>query len=508
MRLVPAAAAVALGLLALASAAPAAQGDVARGKASWDRYCANCHGPLAAGDGVAALRMLPRPRAFRDNPVFKLRRTPSGELPLAEDLFRTITAGIPGTAMPGWAHLPEQERWDQVAWIETTAAEFSDPAWLQGRVEMPDLGAVPPPAGPDLVARGREVYAAADCRKCHGDRGRGNGPSWADQVDDAHVPSDPADLTRPDRFRGGARIADVFRTLSTGMDGSAMASFADTICVADRQALAAYVVSLSEDAAPAQVLVAGHEAGFDPADEAAWAGVNTAVLPLAPQLARAPRLLWPSVDRVLVQAVHDGRQIHLRVRWHDREHSAGAEETGAYPDFDSAVHRGTPHADRLAIQFQDGRPDPRRLPSFLLGEAGRAVAVWTASALRPDPVEAEARGAAAIVPVPGGALRGRMAWDDGCWTLVASRGLASGRRDGATFAVGDWSKVGFSVWDGARGEAGTRHSVSSWTSLYVAPKASRLAAVLPLGRAAVGLFLMLAIGAIVRRWQDVHRPGA
>lgn len=449
--------------------------------------------------------MHPRPRAFRDNPAYKLRSSGTGELPLDDDLLRSITRGLPGSAMPGWPGLTDTDRRDLAAWLTTTTAEFTDPLYTPGRVPLPELATPMPPATADLLARGAQVYAEADCRKCHGDAGRGDGPSWMDQRDDAGLPTDPADLTRPDRFRGGATAADVFRALSTGLDGSPMASFADTVSVEDRQALAHHVLSLADPTPSGPLVVAPFVDTFDPADEAAWAAIPAVAVPLGPQLVRAPRLLWPSVDRVHVQAAHTGEHIHLRLRWHDREASTGTDRTSRYPDFDTTAHRDTPHPDRVAVQFQRGRAEPSRLPPFLLGDAGRPVDVWTATAAAPDPIEAEARGGAAIVPKATSTTAGAMTWQDGRWTLVVSRSLATDRaRRDAQLEPGSYAPLGLSVWNGSRGEVGTRRSTSSWLSLYLAPPPARLAAAAPIGRALVALLLMLAIGRLARRWQDAQ----
>jgi len=469
----------------------------------WAEHCAWCHGADGAADAPYADRMYPRPRAFRDNPAYKRRSTATGELPLTDDVCRSIRDGLPGSAMPGWQRLSQPERRSLAVWLETTTEEFADPLYAPGRVALPELTGPLPPATPELLARGAEVYVEADCRKCHGDTGRGDGPSWMDQFDDAGLPSDPADLTRPDRYRSGPGAEDVFRALSTGLDGSPMASFADTVTVEDRQALARHVLSLADDAEPGELVVAVHAPGFDPADEAGWADVPSTAIALGPQLVRAPRLLWPSVDRVTAQAAHDGATLHLRLRWHDREASTGIDEAGDYPDFDTRVYRGTPHPDRIAVQLQPGRAEPARLPPLLLGDAGRPVDVWTSTAIAPAPIEAEARGGAAISPKTSSATSGSMTWADGRWTLLVSRSLTTDRtRRDAQLEAGDYHPLGLSVWDGSRGEVGTRRSTSSWLSLYLAPPPSRLAAVAPVGRALVVLLLMLAIGTMVDRWQD------
>ncbi|MCC7386542.1 MAG: cytochrome c [Deltaproteobacteria bacterium] len=74
-----------------------------KGKAVFTTNCAACHGETGAGDGPAGLVLNPRPRNFAKDP-FKQGTKP-------EQVFKTITEGVPGTVMVGWPQLPEEDRW-------------------------------------------------------------------------------------------------------------------------------------------------------------------------------------------------------------------------------------------------------------------------------------------------------------------------------------------------------------------------------------------------------------
>ncbi|MBI1726685.1 MAG: c-type cytochrome [Candidatus Rokubacteria bacterium] len=89
-----------------------------RGKAIYVKRCLLCHGEKGDGQGPVAPYLDPRPRDFVTG-SFKLRTTQSGEPPTDEDLFRVVTRGVPGTAMPGWTTLSEQERRLVIAYIKT-----------------------------------------------------------------------------------------------------------------------------------------------------------------------------------------------------------------------------------------------------------------------------------------------------------------------------------------------------------------------------------------------------
>jgi mono/diheme cytochrome c family protein len=101
------------------------------GKLIYFRRCSFCHGLLGDGNGPASDFLDPRPRDFTLG-TFKFRSTQSGELPLDADLFRTVSRGLPGTAMQAFDKdlikngLSEAQRWAVIAYVKTFAIEFED----------------------------------------------------------------------------------------------------------------------------------------------------------------------------------------------------------------------------------------------------------------------------------------------------------------------------------------------------------------------------------------------
>ena len=83
------------------TAGAASPQDLEAGKQVYTRKCAQCHGDDGQGTGPAANEVFPRPRDFTRG-IYKIRSTPSGTVPTDDDLFRSITNGLPGTSMPGW----------------------------------------------------------------------------------------------------------------------------------------------------------------------------------------------------------------------------------------------------------------------------------------------------------------------------------------------------------------------------------------------------------------------
>ncbi len=130
--------------------------DVAAGKALYEDNCTQCHGAQGDGRGEMADLLDPRPRDFR-RAIYKIRRTPQGELPTDEDLFRIIGDGMSGTSMPVWRGLlSEVEIWQLVDYLKTFSEDFADyPAeeqfLLEGKIDLT----------PESIARGAEIYEKA-----------------------------------------------------------------------------------------------------------------------------------------------------------------------------------------------------------------------------------------------------------------------------------------------------------------------------------------------------------
>jgi cytochrome c oxidase cbb3-type subunit 2 len=212
--------------------------QVTRGKAVYERRCVGCHGVKGDGNGPAATFLDPRPRNFTLG-SFKFRTTPSGSLPTDGDLYRTLSRGVRWTAMPTWHELPEKDRVAVIAFIKTFSSR-----WKEEKPEPPVVIGDPPKATPELLARGKQLYTQAKCFQCHGEGGKGDGPSANELVDDLKFRIRPADFTKG-QFKGGGDVRDIYRAMTTGLDGTPMPSFADSMKDDERWAISYYVLSFS-----------------------------------------------------------------------------------------------------------------------------------------------------------------------------------------------------------------------------------------------------------------------
>ncbi len=202
--------------------------------------CFPCHGAEGKGDGPVAQRQGLHPRDFTRG-LFKLKSSAPGEMPFDEDLYRTIAVGIPLGGMPRNPNLEPRDRWALVAYLKSLAAPH-----FQTKPPGRPWSAPAPPQPPD-PERGKTMFrVAVACAACHGVGGKGDGPAAPELRDVWERPSPPPDLTRGELgLKAGSRLEDVYRTLTLGMAGTPMPSFA-SLPEKDRWDLAAYVRSLFE----------------------------------------------------------------------------------------------------------------------------------------------------------------------------------------------------------------------------------------------------------------------
>lgn len=141
--------------------------------------------------------------------------------------------------MPTWHEVGEKERLAVVTYLKTLSRR-----WKEDATEAPLVIPPAPRATPQLLVEGKALYERAKCAECHGETGKGDGPSAGTLKDDFERPIQPADFTRGE-LKAGATVADVYRTMTTGLDGTPMPSFADAMTDAERWAISYYVLSLS-----------------------------------------------------------------------------------------------------------------------------------------------------------------------------------------------------------------------------------------------------------------------
>jgi high-affinity iron transporter len=141
--------------------APRQAPDVGQATALYAEHCAGCHGRTGRGDGpLATAAMEPPPANFHD-----LARQRQRSL---FGLYNVITLGVNGTAMPGFAQLPETQRWALAFYVGQLA--YSDAQRAAGKAlwqslapaerAVPDLKTLSNLTPAELVAKHGETAEA------------------------------------------------------------------------------------------------------------------------------------------------------------------------------------------------------------------------------------------------------------------------------------------------------------------------------------------------------------
>ncbi len=493
-----------------------------RGWQLFQKQCSMCHGVEGRGDGLAAYLLNPPPRDFTAS-QFRLSSTQNG-VPTDDDLLAVVTNGMPGSAMPPWSGLPESDRRDLVAtvkalWVAALVKGYHDEELTDEEIAE-SLADEAVPGKPvtfggmtegslSETARGRIVYTKA-CALCHGPDGRGDSPQKL--VDSQGRPLPARDFTKG-IFKGGGDARSIYARLRSGMRGTPMPQYTeDALHESDAWALVHYIRSLFPDAAQARqrqtpLALAIRKVAEIPSTEDGWAAA-------APSTYVALMPLWWRDRRpegVLVQAVHDGRTLVLRLSWEDPTEDDNAVlqdgftdgaalqlSTDADPPFfgmgDAAGSvaiwswKASWQRDLVAFADVESVYPQMNLDSYYpvqtnLAAGDRPVVTamaapvfqplymsgWGAGNLVSDPdraaavevVQANGQGTLASQPRAEQTVQGTGRWEKGVWTVELRAAMTPDRCRGLS--------VAFAVWDGGQRDRNGQKSVSIWHHLDLEP---------------------------------------
>ncbi len=487
---------------------------IAAGKDIYEKKCYYCHGIKGDGNGSDAPRLDPKPRNFTRN-EFKIRSTGLGALPTDEDLFRIISSGVEGSAMPFWNTLTSEERWQVIHYIKTFNEDFKD----KEAPEVASLGAEVASSS-ESIERGKKLFKEAKCFLCHGEDGKADGQITTTLKGKWDLPYKARNLTKSWLFKGGNSSEDIFRTVTTGINETPMGSYADYLTDEDRWHLTHYVRSISHDMKTEVVLKTMLAVGDlpDGPDDDAWNTVSSVELPMSGQIVASPRFWTPSANSVKIKSMYNNEDIVFLLEWDDMTN----EQSEVY-------------SDAVALQFPTKIPEGLKKPYFAMGESGNSVVLWhwrayeeslhaaekgsdedsetatdggsvvaeeqeeaghveaeeVAEAESEEVVEAQEESAEektaeapkekfkgfmtiremnakgfknlAVQPSNSQDSKGKGYWENGKWKVMITRPLVTGdKKIDIQFETGKLIPYALALWDGSNKEIGGQKSITSW----------------------------------------------
>jgi DMSO reductase family type II enzyme heme b subunit len=519
------------------AAEPAAD-MIEAGKRVYFTKCVWCHGVDGAGDGPGADRLWPRPRNFNQG-TFKIRHTASGELPLFDarkpipgqnDLFETVTHGLPGSAMPSWEGiLTEEQRLQVLSFVTTQLVKdrkFTDKqSESQTVLQLADLK--PKAATEESKKRGSELIVEKKCVECHGVEGRGDGNAF-NLKDDWGFPIQPADWHKCWNFRGSRQdpynVRNIFRTFSTGVNGTPMPSFADNTTVDERWDIAHFVNSLCErdlDGNPLPIdpltdkpkinfvvpaKVVEGEISSD-MDNEMWQTTPRRYVAMGGQITHKPRNFVNRIDDIWVRALYNDKHVVYLLEWDDRTKSVAEgklpwaptqvnvdvkeqePKTGEDGSIAANQNKYAVYNDAIAMETPvkwKELPAPIK-PRYLFGtneqfpvdivkwEADGSIRAFKGTGWDKDFEERDNYEENLKVL--------KSEWKNGRWYVMIQRPLGNKKDqdydEDTFFEMGQYIPTVFFAWDGHNGDAGRKMAVSAFYYTFLEPPVPQEAYIYP-----------------------------
>ena len=468
---------------------------LSRGRNLYLHMCVFCHGENGDSRGTAVEYLNPWPRDFRQG-IYKFRSTPTGTLPRDEDIYRTIINGVPGTSMPAWdAALSPEDTWALVNLIKSFSSRFRNEQ-PGNKIDISD----PPSATPEIIAQGKKLFTKNKCINCHGASGRGDG-EMANSLKDVWKHSVFVyDITSPAYIKLGHTAKDIFQTLSTGLDGTPMGSYAH-LPEEDRWALVHFVRSrFVKEFKKAEFETDLYSSRIDKelntnVNNPIWEHVKVTELVMRPLSARQG-----AVETISFASLNNGKQLAIRLQWKDSTKN----------DFNA--ERQDYFTDGVAVQLAFGEvtlhTDGHNEPFFGMGNRGKSVNIWHWKAgrekaiaaenereyaggvdmdaliyggMRNNPVaglttlkkseveELNAEGFGTITPQPEEKQNviGHGEWKDGFWTVILIRDMEKTSEWDVNLIRKDPVLTAFAVWDGEKEDRSGRKVISVWQRLNI-----------------------------------------
>jgi len=482
------------------------------GKQNYKKYCLSCHGLEGKGDGELSYLLYPKPRDLTSG-LFKIRSTPSGNPPTDNDLITSIKKGMPGTAMPSFHFLNPEDLQDIVSYVKDLG-NINNGNTVQIQIPNEIFRT------DELLKLGKSIYTDIGCNKCHGETGKGDGPSSKVLVDSRGYPIIPRDFTSG-VYLGGGQVEDLYLRFVGGMDGTPMPAYGNLAELLGKPksdenklawSLVHYVKSLETEISAETMK--SPEDGKISALHVSW-------LTKSDKLLNASSSLWNKTDSysipisrlwqsdnvnyqmVEVQAVYNSKYIAVKLEWEDITseeslyrvqnfqdgaaiqfsidgtkgfHGMGSEEHPtdiwfwkAEWQFRSNEKTNSDielaYANRVSDSNVDTYPSLMNDIAYL---SGRDAGNINSESGKTSPVEnVTAVGPQTVTPLPENSQKvmGKGVWDGQKWRVVFVRKTKSDSKQKVNFIKGESIPIGFAIWNGRERDRNGQKLVSTWYDL-------------------------------------------
>ena len=482
------------------------------GKVQYEKYCLSCHGISGKGDGEFSYLLYPKPRDLTSG-LFKIRSTKAGNPPTDNDLVTTIREGMPGTAMPSFNFLDPDKLKDIVSYVKDLGNinnSHSVPIQIPDEISKTN----------ELLKLGKSIYTEIGCNKCHGETGKGDGPSSNALVDSRGYPTIPRDFTSG-VYLGGGQTQDLYLRFVGGMDGTPMPAYGNIAELLGKPiedgnklawSLVHYVKSLETGISEKAIntpedgkitaLAVSKRTKSDKlldASSSVWNKADSYSIPIS-RLWQSDNVNYQVVE---VQAVYNSKYIAIKLEWEDLTSDASLYRVQDFQDaaaiqfsidgtmdFHGMGSKDHPtdiwfwksewqmqknadtdtdielaYSNRVTDSDVESYPDEFDDTAFL---GGRDAGNINSKSERSTSVEnVTAAGPQTVMPHPQESqnVRGRGIWDGSKWRVVFLRKMSPESDQEVKFKKGGTVPVGFAVWNGSENDRNGQKMVSTWYKL-------------------------------------------
>jgi hypothetical protein len=376
------------------------------------------------------------------------------------------------------------------------------------------------PSTDELIALGKTIYAEVGCNMCHGDAGKGDGPSSRKLSDSHGYPIVPKNFTSG-VYLGGEKNQDLYLRFVAGMDGTPMPSYGNLADVLGKPkedenklswALVHYVKSLeiskdeNKNILPENGVISATKIERNiESDE--MMDYFSPIWETSPSSSIPVSRLWQSdnINHKLVdiQAVYNNKYLAIKMEWEDFTkdndlYRAQDFQDGAAIQFSIDGNKGfhgmgsedhptdiwfwkaewqmrvegkidsdivLAYANRVSDSDVESYPTVMNDIAYISGkdagninsESGKISSVENVTAVGPQ----------TVTPLKGKKqkIMGNGTWDGQKWRVVFVRKRKAYSKEKVNFEKEKLIPIGFAIWDGNERDRNGQKMVSSWYDL-------------------------------------------